>query len=149
MRQTIQKSFQSPVSRGMRPNRRRPHTRASTRPRRAQCKRQSTLVFATLWSALALIFALGCGGKAKGGTNNYARAIDRQEACCRELADAAAQEACIARIVRVDDAEVQGSKLNQSTYACFLRHFVCDPMTGAVSKEASQKQYDCIDELDE
>lgn len=115
----------------------------------ALCNHLSTVVCATLVCALALFSASGCGGKVKGGTNNYAKAIDRQEACCRELADASAQQACIARIVRVDDQEVQRSRLNEETYACFLRHFVCDPMTGAVSKEASQKQYDCIDELDE
>ena len=113
------------------------------------CNRLSTVVCATLVCALALFLIPGCGGKAKGGTNNYAKAVDKQEACCRQLADASAQQACVERIVRVDDAEVQSSKLNQATYACFLRHFVCDPMTGAVSKEASQKQYDCIDELDE
>jgi hypothetical protein len=96
-----------------------------------------------------MTFAAACGGKTKSDPNVYAKAIDTQEACCRQLADASAQEACISRIVRVDDQEVQTSDLNRATYACFVDHFVCDPMTGAVSKEASQKQYDCIDALDE
>ena len=113
------------------------------------CNHLSTVVHATMWwlMALALGAAIGCGGKSKGSAK-YLEAIDRQEACCRQLEDQSAQEACIGRIVRVEDPEVQASEINRATYACFVRHFVCDPMTGAVSKEASQKQYDCIDELD-
>jgi hypothetical protein len=94
-------------------------------------------------------FILACGGKSKSDPNVYAKAMDVQESCCRQLADTAAREACISRIVRVDDEEVQSSDINRATYACFVEHFVCDLMTGAVSKEASQKQYDCIDALGE
>lgn len=125
-------------------------SRASDRVSRGRCDRRFTTLCATLCCALALAFAVGCGGKSKKTDPNvYANAIDQQEACCRQLADAQAREACISRIVRVDDEEVQRSDLNRATYACFADHFQCDPATGGVTKEASQKQYDCIDALDE
>lgn len=89
--------------------------------------------------------APGCGGSAK--KDHYQTAIDKQEACCRNLSDPGAQASCMDGIVRVDDPEVQMSQLNQASFSCFTRHFECDASTGTVTREASQKQYDCISDL--
>ena len=95
--------------------------------------------------AAATLF--GCGGGNTPRVNRYQSSVDAQETCCEHLADGGARDGCLAAIVRVDDPAVQSSDINQQTYGCVQRHFVCDPSTGTASRESSQAQLDCIADL--
>ena len=40
-----------------------------------------------------------------------------------------------------------GSPVNQSTFACVVDHFTCDPTTGHATKDSAQAQLECIQDL--
>jgi hypothetical protein len=106
-------------------------------------ERLTTLAVATVAAATLL----ACGGSNKPKVNRYQASVDAQEQCCEQLGDGGSRDACLARIVRVDDPAVQSSDINQQTYACVQRHFVCDPATGTATQASSQEQLDCISDL--
>ncbi len=111
------------------------------------CERRLTVPRTTVASVrlalvVAMIAAAGCGG---GRGDTYAKAIDRQGACCEQLATG--REACLAEIVRVDDPAAARAPANQDSYACVVDHFVCDPATGRATAESNQRQLDCITDL--
>lgn len=94
-------------------------------------------------AAIALVTACGGGGKK---TDTYARANDVQGQCCEHL-KGGARDQCLAGIVRVDDQAVAQSTVNQATYACVAKHFVCDPATGHPTQQSAQQQLECIQDL--
>jgi hypothetical protein len=112
------------------------------------CEHRLTVPRATVASArLALIAAAALAAAACGGGrgDTYAKAIDRQGACCEQLT--AGRDACLAEIVRVDDPAAARAPANQDSYACVADHFVCDPATGRATAESNQRQLDCITDL--
>lgn len=135
-------------------------------------ERWSTVTFATLCSML-LALSMACGGSSKG-TKRYDSAIDKQERCCESLGAGPKRDACLQRIVRIDQRtaaptssqlcsdrtgdertqceadvvkSVRASKVSRATYACVQRHFVCDAMTGTATKASAQAQLDCINDI--
>ncbi|MBP9087811.1 MAG: hypothetical protein KBG15_16950 [Kofleriaceae bacterium] len=92
---------------------------------------------------LGLAAVIGCGGR-HGDT--YAKATNAQESCCEHLAGEA-RAACLQKIVRVEDPKVASSRVNQDTFACVVKHFVCDATTGAATKDSAQSQLECIQDL--
>jgi hypothetical protein len=101
-----------------------------------------TLVRATLWSLLFTLVA--CGGGHKKDT--YGRGVHVQEECCEHL-KGGDRDACLQKIVRVDDPEVAKTRENQQTYACVVEHFTCDPATGHATSASVQAQMDCEQDL--
>ena len=108
----------------------------------SRCKPASTVLFATL--ALVL---LACGGSQGGSKKSYSKAISKQESCCNQLAEGPARTQCLEKVVRVDDPAVQEAPANRATYGCVERYFVCDSATGTATKESSQRQLDCINDI--
>lgn len=94
----------------------------------------------------AVIFALAACGGAKR-TDTYARGTDAQGQCCQGLADGAARNACLTNVVRIEDAQVASTSINQATYSCVVEHFVCDPATGRPTQPSAQAQLECIQDL--
>ena len=110
--------------------------------RTATCERRVTPATTTLCTLL-LVFAAACGGSSHGG-DTYARGTQVQEACCER---APGRDACLKQIVRIEDKTVAGSPVNQSTFACVVDHFTCDPTTGHATKDSAQAQLECIQDL--
>jgi hypothetical protein len=93
---------------------------------------------------VALVVALAaCGGGSHRDT--YAKATDAQQTCCEHLAGPG-RDQCLHGIVRVEDF-AQKAPQNQSTYACVVEHFTCDPQTGHATQQSAQAQIDCIQDL--
>ena len=78
-------------------------------------------------------------------TNLYRPAVANQEQCCRKLADANAQQACLVDIPRTQD---ESSAINQETFQCVEKHFTCDPATGRATRDSAQQQLDCLNDLE-
>jgi hypothetical protein len=78
-------------------------------------------------------------------TNHYRPALSNQEQCCRKLADANAQQACLVDIPRTQD---ETSPINQETFQCVSQYFVCDSATGRATKDSAQRQLDCLNDLE-
>ena len=78
-------------------------------------------------------------------TNHYRPAVVNQEQCCRKLADANAQQACLVDIPRTQD---ETSAINQETFQCVAKHFDCDPATGRATRDSAQRQLDCLNDLE-
>lgn len=95
--------------------------------------------------AVSLAACGGGGGGSKGDT--YTRATDVQGACCENLAGEGRTQ-CLQQVVRIDDAGVAKSSINQQTYACVVEHFTCDPASGKPTQQSAQAQLECIQELD-
>ncbi len=105
------------------------------------CERLATGVLA----AVALVPLFACGSSAK--KDHYRKAVGAQERCCQGLQDDRGRAECNEAIVRVADPAAESSDVNDATFRCVERHFVCDPQTGRATQEASQKAYDCISDL--
>ena len=78
-------------------------------------------------------------------TNHYRPAVANQEQCCRRLGDANAQQACLVDIPRTQD---EASSINQETFQCVAKHFVCDSATGRATRDSAQQQLDCLNDLE-
>ncbi|MCW5805427.1 MAG: hypothetical protein KIT31_23860 [Deltaproteobacteria bacterium] len=94
--------------------------------------------------AFLLVLSAACGSG--GRRDTYARAGDAQRTCCEHLAGDA-RSSCLADVVKVEDAAVATTRANQSTYACVVEHFQCDPNTGRPTQPSAQAQLDCIEDL--
>jgi len=103
-------------------------------------ERSVTPVLTTLCLA---VLVSACGGSKKPD-NTYAKATSAQQTCCEHAG--ANRDACLQQIVRVEDF-AQQSSANQSTYACVVDHFTCDPSTGHATQPSAQAQIDCIQDL--
>jgi hypothetical protein len=97
-----------------------------------------------LVASLAAVLLAGCGGGTRGDT--YARGTDVQGQCCEHL-QGGARDQCLGGVVRVADQGVAKTQANQSTYACVVDHFVCDPATGHPTQPSAQAQLECIQDL--
>ena len=95
-------------------------------------------------SFFALTAAAACGGGKR--TDTYARGTDVQGSCCENLTGAT-RDSCLSEVVRINDAEVASTSVNQATYACVVEHFVCDPGTGKPTQPSAQAQLECIQDL--
>ncbi|HEY4177818.1 MAG TPA: hypothetical protein VGM90_13320 [Kofleriaceae bacterium] len=94
----------------------------------------------------ALASSLGACGHDTAKKDTYAKSTEVQEGCCEHLAgDARAQ--CLQGIIRVGDADVAKSSVNQEQYACVADHFTCDPTAGHATKASAQAQMDCLQAL--
>ncbi len=94
---------------------------------------------------VAFLPLLACGGSPK--TSHYEQAMSKQEACCQALADDQQRAACAQSIVRIDDASIEDSEVNEASFRCIEKNFVCNPATGQATQEASQAALDCITDL--
>ena len=94
---------------------------------------------------LMLLFAVLGPACATTDTNHYRPAVANQEQCCRKLADANAQQACVVDIPRTQD---EASAINQETFQCVANNFTCDPATGRATRDSAQKQLDCLNDLE-
>ncbi|HEY5925789.1 MAG TPA: hypothetical protein VIV11_29080 [Kofleriaceae bacterium] len=106
-------------------------------------ERRATTGIATVALSLLILACGGGGGKKK---DTYARGTHVQEECCEKL-DGPARDQCLQKIVRVSDAEVAKTSVNQEQYACVAEHFVCDPAKGHATQASAQAQMDCIQDL--
>jgi hypothetical protein len=106
-------------------------------------ERPATAGIATVALSLLLLACGGGGGKKK---DTYTRGTHVQESCCENLKGPARDE-CLQKIVRVSDAEVAKTSVNQEQYACIVDHFVCDPAQGHATQASAQAQMDCIQDL--
>ena len=97
-----------------------------------------------MWAALLVVAACGGNGSDR---DTYARGTDVQGQCCENLAGDA-RTSCLQQVVRVDDAEVAKSSINQQTYRCIVDHFVCDPASGKPTQPSAQAQLECIQDLE-
>jgi hypothetical protein len=96
---------------------------------------------------LCAVALAACGGGRAPSKDTYTRATDVQGACCEHLkGDGRTQ--CLQQVVRVDDAAVAKSDLNQQTYTCVVDHFTCDPASGHPTQESAQAQLECIQALE-
>ena len=102
------------------------------------------LTHGKLLAATMLLLIGACGGGRRSDT--HAKATDLQGECCENL-QGAARDQCLRDIVRVDDPAAATTSTNQSTYACVVEHFVCNPATGRPTQASAQAQYDCMDDL--
>ena len=59
--------------------------------------------------------------------------------------DANAQQACLVDIPRTQD---EASAINQETFQCVSKHFICDPATGRATRDSAQQQLDCLNDLE-
>jgi hypothetical protein len=99
------------------------------------------------WLRIATaFFALAACGSGSKQTDTYARATDVQGKCCENLAGAG-RDSCLKSVVRIEDAAVASTSVNQQTYACVVDHFVCDPGTGKPTQPSAQAQLECIQDL--
>ncbi len=73
--------------------------------------------------------------------------MSKQEACCQALPDDQQRASCVQKIVRIDDASVEDSEVNEASFRCVEMNFVCNPATGQATQEASQAALDCITDL--
>jgi hypothetical protein len=78
-------------------------------------------------------------------TNHYRPAIASQEQCCDKLTDPNARNTCRGEIPRTQD---EASPINQETFQCVQRHFICDAATGRATRESAQSQLDCLNDLE-
>ena len=85
-----------------------------------------------------------CGGAKR--TDTYARGTDVQSSCCENLAGPA-RDSCLSQVVKIDDAAVASTSVNQATYACVVEHFACDASTGKPTQPSAQAQLECIQDL--
>ena len=112
----------------------------------ADTRRRHTVVFRLRHLLLAASLA-ACGGGSSSKGDTYTRATDVQGKCCEHLAGEGRTQ-CLQQVVRIDDAGVAKSSINQQTYACVVDHFTCDPESGKPTQESAQAQLECIQELD-
>jgi len=114
----------------------------------ARSIRKQRVTLARWWIAfsLAVLALAACGGGKRSDT--YAKATQAQEQCCENLQGDARAD-CLKKIVRVSDADVQKTSINQQQYACVVEHFTCDAKTGHATQASAQQQYDCIAELEQ
>lgn len=112
------------------------------RPTRRRCRERVSTAFI---ACVALVPLLACGGSAKKGS--YQRAIGKQEQCCQGLQDDRQRAECMDSIVRVGDESAEDHDINEATFRCVERSFVCEPQTGRATQEASQEAFDCISDL--
>lgn len=112
---------------------------------RSKALRNSERLSTVVLAAVVLVPLFACGGNAK--KDSYRKAVGEQERCCQGLQDDRARAECNQAIVRVSDPAAESSDVNDATFRCVERNFVCDPQTGRATKEASQKAYDCITDL--
>ena len=78
-------------------------------------------------------------------TNHYRPAVANQEQCCRKLADANAQQACLVDIPRTQD---EASPINQETFQCVAKTSPAIPQPGARRGTPRSKQLDCLNDLE-
>ncbi len=107
-------------------------------------ERGATNRIATVVTAALLIAVAACGGSKHRDT--YARGTDVQGQCCEHLAGGG-RDKCLSEVVRVEDLGVAKTTTNQSTYACVVEHFECDPGTGHPTQSSAQAQLECIQDL--
>lgn len=107
--------------------------------------RASSFASPTMRAALTVMLAL-TGGCATSSINHYRAVAGAEEHCCDGLRDPTAQKACRADIPRPQGNEL--SPLNQETFTCVERHFRCDPATGHATRESTQQQFDCLNDLE-
>ncbi len=88
---------------------------------------------------------LGCGGSAK--KSHYEQAMNKQESCCAALQDDRTRSECVDKIVRIHDESVEDSQVNEASFRCVEKNFVCDAATGHATPEASQAALDCLSDL--
>jgi hypothetical protein len=94
------------------------------------------------------IFLVACGGNGNKPTNTYARGTDVQGQCCQKLAPGA-RDSCLSQVIRIDDAQIANTSVNQATYACVVEHFECDAATGRPTQQSAQAQLECIQDLEQ
>ena len=100
----------------------------------------------TGWLACVAVLQLAaCGGSNK--SSHYERAMNKQESCCQLLKDDKARSECVGKIVRIEDESVEDSEVNEASFRCIEKNFVCDRSTGGPTKESSQTALDCISDL--
>jgi hypothetical protein len=87
-----------------------------------------------------------CGGSSKK-KSHYERAMNKQESCCQGIQDDRQRSECVDKIVRISDASVENSEVNEATFRCIEKNFVCDPASGNATQEASQAALDCITDI--
>jgi hypothetical protein len=73
--------------------------------------------------------------------------MNKQESCCQILKDDKQRSECMDKIVRINDASVEDSQVNEASFRCVETHFVCDRSSGYATQEASQAALDCISDL--
>ena len=92
--------------------------------------------------SLSLVAVAAC---ATTDANHYRPALANEEACCHRVGDPNGQRACLADIPRTQD---ETSSINQETFQCVERNFVCDPATGRATRDSAQQQLDCLNDLE-
>jgi hypothetical protein len=92
-----------------------------------------------------LLQLAACGGSAK--SSHYERALSKQESCCQGLQDDKDRANCMENIVRIHDESVEDSQVNEASFRCVEKDFVCDRATGHATQESSQAALDCISDL--
>ena len=85
------------------------------------------------------------GACATSDVNHYKPALANQEQCCNRVADPNAKQACLTDIPRTQD---ESSNINQETFQCVAKHFICDPATGRATRDSAQQQLDCLNDLE-
>ena len=94
-------------------------------------------------AALAAV-ALACGGT----PNYYRKATSMREACCQALADPTARQSCLDKIERIGDPKAEQSSVNQATFRCVAKRFVCDRSNGQATRDSAQEQLNCLNALE-
>ena len=92
-----------------------------------------------------LVPLFACGSSSK--KSHYEQAMGKQERCCQGLQDDRQRSECVDSIIRIDDASTENSDVNEATFQCVEKNFVCDKSTGKATSEASQAALDCITDL--
>lgn len=73
--------------------------------------------------------------------------MNKQEQCCQLLKDDKQRSECVDAIVRIDDSSVEDSEVNEASFRCIEKEFVCDRATGRATLESMQSSLDCISDL--
>jgi hypothetical protein len=89
---------------------------------------------------------VACGGSSNK-KSHYERAMNKQESCCQGLQDDRKRSECMDSIVRINDQSAEDSEVNEATFRCVEKNFVCDRATGQSTQEGSQAALDCITDL--
>ena len=100
------------------------------------------------WPLLCVVILqlAACGSSSKK-SSHYKAAMNKQESCCHGLQDDRQRSECMNKIVRISDASVEDSEVNEATFRCVEKNFVCDAASGQATQEASQAALDCITDL--
>ena len=100
----------------------------------------------TSWLVTVFLLQLvACGGSSKA--SHYERAMNKQETCCKGLQDDKERATCMDSIVRINDESVEDSQVNEASFRCVEKDFVCDTATGHATQASSQAALDCISDL--